>query len=95
QVMKSALSGKGFLLLGGGVLIGLISGEQGYKSVSPFFVDLFPGVLSLFLLEMGMSVGKQLKALRQMPPFLIVFAMVMPLIHGTITLLLCRMVGLS
>jgi hypothetical protein len=95
QVMKSALSGKGFLLLGGGVLIGLISGEQGYKSVSPFFVDLFPGVLSLFLLEMGMSVGKQLKSLRQMPPFLIIFAMVMPLIHGTITLLLCRVVGLS
>ncbi len=95
QVLKSALSGKGFLLLGGGVLIGLISGEQGYKSVSPFFVDLFPGMLSLFLLEMGMGVGKQLKFLRQMPIFLIGFAIVMPLIHGTIAILLCRIVGLS
>lgn len=95
QVMKSALTGKGFLLLGGGVLIGLISGEQGYKSVSPFFVQLFPGMLSLFLLEMGMGVGKQIKFLRQMPIFLIGFAIVMPLIHGTIAILLCRIVGLS
>jgi hypothetical protein len=95
KVIKSALSGKGFLLLGGGVVIGLISGESGYKSVSPFFVDLFPGMLSLFLLEMGMGVGKQLGSLRKMPLFLIIFAVVMPLIHGTIALLLCNMVGIS
>jgi len=95
QVMKSALSGKGFVLLGGGVLIGLISGEQGYKSVSPFFVQLFPGMLSLFLLEMGMGVGKQIKSLRQMPVFLIGFAIIMPLIHGTIAILLCKLVGIS
>lgn len=95
EVLKSALSGKGFLLLGGGVLIGLISGENGYKMVSPFFVQLFPGMLSLFLLEMGMSVGRQLKGLRQIPPFLFLFAVIMPMIHATITLLLCRVVGLS
>ncbi len=95
QVIKSALSGKGFLLLGGGVLIGLISGESGYKSVSPFFVDLFPGILSLFLLEMGMGVGKQIKFIRKMPLFLIGFAIIMPLIHGTMALFLCRMIGLS
>ena len=95
QVLKSALSGKGFLLLGGGVLIGLISGETGYKSVAPFFVDLFPGMLSLFLLEMGMSVGRQLKGLRQIPPFLIIFAVVMPIIHATVALLLCKLVGIS
>ncbi|MCL4254453.1 MAG: sodium-dependent bicarbonate transport family permease [Anaerolineae bacterium] len=89
------MSGKGFLLLGGGVLIGLISGETGYKSVAPFFVDLFPGMLSLFLLEMGMSVGRQLKGLREIPPFLIIFAVIMPIIHATIVLLLCKLVGIS
>ncbi|MCU0482604.1 MAG: sodium-dependent bicarbonate transport family permease, partial [Anaerolineae bacterium] len=35
------------------------------------------------------------KALRRIPLFLIGFAIIMPIIHATTAILLCRMVGLS
>lgn len=95
ELLKSALSGKSFLLLGGGVVIGYLSGETGAKQVAPFYVTLFPGFLTLFLLEMGTLVGQRLADIRKMGSFLIVFGMVMPLINGAIGVALSALVGLS
>ena len=94
-VFTSALTGKSFLLLGGGVMIGFISGDQGYQQVAPFFVDLFSGFLALFLLQMGTKVGRRLQDLRKMGLFLIVFSIIMPTIHGFIGAWLGSLVGLS
>jgi hypothetical protein len=95
SVVTSALTGKGFLLLGGGVLIGYISGEPGYQQVKVFFVDLFPGFLALFLLEMGTRVGQRLPELRKMGAVLLAFGLLMPLIHGTAGVFLGSIAGLS
>lgn len=95
SAFRTALSGKSFLLLGGGVIIGLISGPEGYEQVSPFFDDLFPGFLTLFLLEMGTQVGKRLDNLRDMGWFLLAFGIVMPLLHGLFGVALGVLAGLS
>jgi hypothetical protein len=95
DVLRSALSGKSFVLLGGGVLIGFISGDAGYRSVSPFFVDLFPGMLTLFLLEMGTLVGARLGDVRRMGVFLLGYGMVMPVAHALFALVLSQIAGLS
>lgn len=95
DVLFSALSGKSFLLLGGGVIIGFISGEPGYKQVAPFFVDLFPGMLALFLLEMGTQVGRKLDDVLSVGLPLFGFSIIMPLIHGILGVLLGSLVGLS
>jgi len=95
SVLKSALSGKSFLLLGGGVIIGYISGEPGYQQVAPFFVDLFSGFLTLFLLEMGTQVGRKLRDVLDVGMPLFIFSIVMPLIHGVLGVALSTMVGLS
>jgi len=94
-VLKSALTGKSFLLLGGGVLIGYISGNPGYEQVNIFFVDLFPGFLTLFLLEMGTRVGGRLSEIKRMGWILLAFSIIMPLIHGVIGVWLGTMAGLS
>lgn len=93
--LKAALTGKSFLLLGGGVIVGYLSGEAGSKAVAPFFVDLFPGVLTLFLLEMGMLVGRRLSDVRKAGMFLIAFGIIMPMIHAVLGILLGQMAGLS
>lgn len=95
DVLRSALSGKSFMLLGGGVVIGYISGELGERQVGAFFVDLFPGMLALFLLEMGTLVGKRLGDLRHAGIFLTLFGLVMPLLHGLAGVWLGDLVGLS
>ncbi|NDJ51496.1 MAG: sodium-dependent bicarbonate transport family permease [Chloroflexi bacterium] len=95
DVLRSALTGKSMLLLGGGVLIGYASGAVGASQVAPFFVDLFPGVLVIFLLDMGTVVGKRLSDLRDAGPFLLAFGVVMPLLHGLLGTGLGSWIGLS
>lgn len=95
DVLRLALSGKSFLLLGGGVLIGYISGDPGYEQVKVFFVDLFPGFFTLFLLEMGTRVGKRLDDLRNVGWFIVVFSLVAPLVFGVVGVLLGSLTGLS
>lgn len=94
-VVRSALSSKSFLLLGGGVVIGYISGLPGKEVVQPFFIDLFAGILTLFLLEMGMLVGARFDDIKNMGRFLLSFSVVMPLIHGLLGVGLGALVGLS
>ncbi|MFW5691980.1 MAG: sodium-dependent bicarbonate transport family permease [Chloroflexota bacterium] len=95
EVLRSALSGKSFLLLGGGVIIGFISGDVGERQVAPFFIDLFPGILTLFLLEMGTIVGERLRDLRKVGLFLVGFGVIMPVLHGLLGTGLGTLAGLS
>jgi uncharacterized protein len=94
-VMRDALTGRSVILLMGGLVIGAVIGEQGYAAVKPVFGDLFRGVLVLFLLEMGMVAARQLRGFMRVGLFMTAFAIMMPLIHGAIGVVLGTLVGLS
>ena len=51
------LLGKSLVLLLGGLVIGAAVGPEGIVPIKPLFIDLFKGVLALFLLEMGLVAG--------------------------------------
>jgi hypothetical protein len=97
--LHEVLTGKSLLLLIGGVAIGMISGEAGYRQVAPFFIELFPGMLTLFLLEMGVTAGRSLQDLRNTERstalFLVAFGTLMPLVHGALGVWLGTLTGLS
>jgi uncharacterized protein len=93
-ILMETLRGRGLVLLGGGLLIGAVIGEKNFQRVEPFFVDLFRGVLVLFLLEMGMTAAKQLGAFAKVGIKMGVFAILVPLFHGTIASLAATLVGL-
>ncbi len=95
KALHEVVTGQSILLLIGGVVIGLISGDAGYRQVAPLFIDLFPGLLTLFLLEMGLIVGRSLGELRKVGGMLIAFAIVMPLLHGGLGVVLGKVAGLS
>jgi len=82
ETLREVVLGRSVLLLVGGLAIGFLTGPVGYVRVEPFFGDLFTGVLTLFLLELGMLTGRQLSAVRQAGPGLVVFAVVFPLFAG-------------
>jgi uncharacterized protein len=63
--------------------------------VEPFFVTPFQGVLALFLLEMGLVAGHRLQDLKKVGPFLVGFALLLPLVHGVLGVLLGQAAGLS
>jgi hypothetical protein len=59
-LLHDVLCGKSVLLLAGGLLIGAVAGVEGTAPIKPLFVDLFKGVLALFLLELGLVAGARL-----------------------------------
>ncbi len=93
--LREALAGKAVVLLTGGMFIGFLSGREGVAQVAPFFIEPFHGALTLFLLEMGMVAARRLRDLAAIGPFLIGFAIVMPMLHGILGVYLGTLAGLS
>ena len=84
------------VVLVGSFLIGWMTGEQGLKPISPFLVDLFRGVLCLFLLDMGLVAGRGLRnGYKALSPPVIAFALYMPLISAACATVLATVLGLS
>lgn len=93
--IREIVFGKSILLLGGGLIIGLLTGAQGYERVEPFFGSMFTGVLALFLLELGVLAGRRIGSVREAGIGLIVFAIVFPLFAGTLGIVGGYIAGLS
>lgn len=93
--LRTILFSKSIFLLLGGMLIGLISGKTGMDRVKPFFIDPFQGVLVLFMLDMGVVAGVRLRDMGGIRPFLIIFALIMPIINGTLGVLTAYLFGFS
>ena len=93
-ILSETLRGRGLLLLVGGLVMGAAIGEKNYARIEPFFVDLFRGVLVLFLLEMGMTAARHLGAFRAVGLKMLAFGIAMPIIHGTIATGAATLTGL-
>ena len=65
SVVREAVTGRGVVLMIGGLLLGLLYGEAGAGKIAPLFIALFPGFLALFLLEAGISTAKYLREWQQ------------------------------
>ena len=93
--LKEILFGKTVLLLLGGLVIGLITGEKGYAKVSPFFDDMKQGFLALFLLHLGYLAGMQFKQIREAGALYAIFAVIFPVITGTVGVFAGHLTGMS
>ncbi len=93
--LHEVLTGRTMILLAGGLVVGCLMGEAGWKQVQPFFDSGFKGALMLFLLEMGMLAAERLEDLRRVGGFLLGFGILTPLVHGTLGVLAGHFAGLS
>lgn len=90
-----AMTGKSVLLLGGGVLIGAISAPSSLDAAGPLFVGLFPGLLALYLLDLGAQTGARIGDVRKFGGFLVGYALVVPMLLGSLGLLAGIAAGMS
>ena len=95
KLLHEVFFGKSIFLLVGGLLIGYIAGPDGIKPLDKLFFDLFKGAIALFLLEMGLVAAMRVSAFRTYGPFLIAFAIGMPLVAAVLGTLTGWMLGLS
>lgn len=92
---REAVAGKSVVLLAGGVIMGSAASATAVTSVEPLFVGLFPGMLTLFLLDLGSMTGERLTDVRKSGWFLVGFAIVTPLAFGALGLAAGMAAGLS
>lgn len=93
-IREVALNGSVVLLMGAFV-IGCISGEAGMVRLEPFVVDLFQGVLCLFLLDMGLVAARRLSGARKLGVSGALFGIIMPPIGATAALGLALLTGMG
>ncbi len=82
-VQHSFTNGSVLLILGS-LIIGYFANAKQAEGIKPFTNDLFKGFLAIFLLDMGITSGKKLKAFFSYGWFPLLFALLIPLINGCI-----------
>ena len=89
------IASKSVLLLLGGLAIGALAGPAGMRPVQPFFIGLFPGVLCLFLLELGRLAAERLGDFAKVGGRLLAFSLLAPVAHAALGLLVAAAAGLG
>jgi len=83
HVLREVLLNGSVVLLTGAFLIGWVTGPAGLARIEGFITVPFQGVLCLFLLDMGLVVGRS-TALQRLSGGLVAAALLVPLVNGVI-----------
>lgn len=81
-VFKHSFTNGSVLLILGSLFIGFVANAKQAEGIKPFTNDLFKGFLAIFLLDMGITSGKKLKAFFSFGFFPFAFAFIIPLVNG-------------
>jgi hypothetical protein len=95
EVLQEAFLNSSVFLLVGSLIIGILTGEHGWQVLSPFTQDMFYGVLTFFLLDMGLVAARRIKELQKTGVFLISFAILIPILNAGVGLLIARLIDMS
>ena len=82
--IKHSFTNGSVLLIVGSLIIGFLASDKQAEGIKPFTNDLFKGFLAIFLLDMGITSGRKLKAFFSFGWFPILFALIIPLINGCV-----------
>jgi hypothetical protein len=93
--VHEVLTGRSVLLLVGGLVIGAVSSANSFSRVEPFFVGMFSGLLTLFLLDMGATVATRFATSGRPPVRMVIFAIITPIVFGSAGILAAHSIGLS
>ena len=94
KILHESFTDGAQLLLLGSMTVGLVSGDDGQKIMAPFSIDLFKGMLAFFLLDMGLMAAKNFNGLKGKPSITLFYAILAPLVHASLALGLCKLLGL-
>ncbi|MCF7567401.1 sodium-dependent bicarbonate transport family permease [Sabulilitoribacter arenilitoris] len=85
KVIHHALTNGSVLIIIGSLIIGFMASEAQAEGIKPFTTDIFKGFLAVFLLDMGITSGRKLSDFVKKGWFALIFAIVIPIINGSLT----------
>jgi uncharacterized protein len=86
KILHESFTDGAQLLLLGAMLVGMMTGNEGKAAMEPFSADLFKGMLSFFLLDMGLMAARNLPQVKGKSPALIAYAIIGPILHANMAL---------
>lgn len=95
QVLRQVFLCGSVVLLAGSFAVGWITGDKGMLVMAPLLKEPFQAVLAIFLLDMGLLVGRRIGDFGQVGKQLVLFGLYMPLIGAGIGLAAAYTIGLS
>lgn len=95
KILHESFTDGAQLLLLGAMVIGIVTGDAGKTVMAPFSVDLFKGMLAFFLLDMGLMAARNMGELKGKSPWLIAYAIIGPLCHAALALLMALVLGIE
>lgn len=95
KVLHEAFLNASVFLLVGSLIIGMLTGKQGWEKLAPFTQGIFYGALTFFLLDMGLIAARKLKDLRKTGSFLVAFSVLIPLLNALLGILLAKGLGFT
>ncbi len=94
-LLHDAVLNGSVLLLLGSFAIGIVTGERGATTMRLLTVDLFPIVLSLFLLDMGIVAGGRIRDLLRAGPLPVLAALLLPPLNAALAIAASAGLGLG
>lgn len=88
SIIWHSLTNGSVLLIIGSLLIGFLASEKQAEGIKPFTTDIFKGFLAVFLLDMGITSGKQLSIIVKKGVYPFLFSSIMPFFGGFIALMI-------
>ena len=95
EVLREAfLNGSVFLLLGS-LIVGIVTSEKGWDRLEVFTGEIFYGMLTFFLLDMGLVAARRIDDLKKSGSFVIGFSILMPVLNALIGIFISSLIGIS
>ena len=92
SIITHSFTNGSVLLILGSLIIGYLANAKQAEGIEPFTNDLFKGFLAIFLLDIGITSGRKLKAFFSFGWFPIIFAIIIPLFNGCMIAMLSSFV---
>lgn len=92
SIIKHSFTNGSVLLILGSLFIGFLASDEQAMGIKPFTNDLFKGFLAIFLLDMGIVSGKKLSDFLKNGWFAIIFAIIIPLINGSLVAVISHII---
>ena len=95
HLLRESFSNGSVLMVLGSLVIGLVADDKQAEGIKPFTSDIFKGFLAVFLLDMGITATKRIRAFTKGGWFLTAFAILIPVINGMIAILISAQLGIQ
>lgn len=88
NILRHSVTNGSVLLILGSLVIGFMASPEQAEGIKPFTTDIFKGFLAVFLLDMGITSGKQLSGMLDKGLYPFLFSILMPFINGLLALII-------